>query len=236
MTIYREGGSIVNEQRQRILWVSVILMFSLIPLLINLNRVNDELSLSLEINEHLEKEVQKLSNDKEILQEEKSLLEIDIIQSKSDIESLNDDISEKDKLLNSKTEIIKNRDLEINELKQVNDSLEKEVAELVAASTHDQSDDGEFSINVEATAYSTNQPSLSDYTYTGINLRQTPNVIAVDPSVIPLGSTVVIPGYGTFIAGDTGSDIVGNRIDIHMTNINDCLEFGRRNMTVMVNF
>ena len=211
-------------------------MFSLIPLLINLNRVNNELSITLESNEHLEKEVQKLSKDKEILQEEKSLLETDLIQSKTDIESLNNDISERDKLLNSKTEIIKNRDLEINELKQVNESLEKEVAELMATSTHDQSDGGEFSINVEATAYSTNQPSLSDYTYTGINLRQTPNVIAVDPSVIPLGSTVVIPGYGTFIAGDTGSDIVGNRIDIHMTNINDCLEFGRRNMTVMVNF
>ena len=107
-------------------------MFSLIPLLINLNRVNNELSITLESNEHLEKEVQKLSKDKEILQEEKSLLETDLIQSKTDIESLNNDISERDKLLNSKTEIIKNRDLEINELKQVNESLEKEVAELMA--------------------------------------------------------------------------------------------------------
>src|SRR5699024_1009523 len=61
-----------------------------------------------------------------------------------------------------------------------------------------------YQMTVEATAYSTNQPSLSDYTYSGINLRQNPNVVAVDPSVIPLGSTVIIPGYGTFVAGDTG--------------------------------
>lgn len=91
-----------------------------------------------------------------------------------------------------------------------------------------------YTITVEATAYSTNQPSLSDYTYTGINLRQTPNVIAVDPSVIPLGSTVVIPGYGTFIAGDTGSAIVGNRIDVHITDLNAAWAFGRQTMTITV--
>lgn len=91
-----------------------------------------------------------------------------------------------------------------------------------------------YTITVEATAYSTNQPSLSDYTYTGINLRQTPNVIAVDPSVIPLGSTVIIPGYGTFIAGDTGSAIIGNRIDVHITDLNAAWAFGRQTMTITV--
>ncbi|MDE1550016.1 3D domain-containing protein [Jeotgalibaca caeni] len=91
-----------------------------------------------------------------------------------------------------------------------------------------------YSLTVEATAYSTNQPSLSDYTYTGINLRQTPNVIAVDPSVIPLGSTVIVPGYGTYIAGDTGSAIQGNRIDVHITDLNTAVAFGRRQMTITV--
>lgn len=91
-----------------------------------------------------------------------------------------------------------------------------------------------YQMTVEATAYSTNQPSLSDYTYTGINLRQNPNVVAVDPSVIPLGSTVIIPGYGTFVAGDTGSAIIGNRIDIHITDLNAAWAFGRQGMTVTV--
>lgn len=90
------------------------------------------------------------------------------------------------------------------------------------------------SVTVQATAYSTNQPELSDTTATGINLKENPNVIAVDPSVIPLGSTVTIPGYGTFIAGDTGSAIQGNRIDIHMTDLNQALSFGRQTLTVQV--
>lgn len=91
-----------------------------------------------------------------------------------------------------------------------------------------------YQITVEATAYSTNQPSLSDYTYTGINLRENPYVVAVDPSVIPLGSTVIVPGYGTFVAGDTGSAIVGNRIDVHMTDLDAAYAFGRQGMTITV--
>src|SRR5690606_35759117 len=89
-------------------------------------------------------------------------------------------------------------------------------------------------VTVEATAYSTNQPELSDTTYTGINLNETPNVIAVDPSVIPLGSTVYVPGYGTFIAGDTGSAINGHRIDVHMTDLNAALQFGRKTLDVQI--
>ncbi|UJF16398.1 LysM peptidoglycan-binding domain-containing protein [Jeotgalibaca sp. MA1X17-3] len=91
-----------------------------------------------------------------------------------------------------------------------------------------------YTVNVEATAYSTNQPALSDYTFSGINLRENPNVIAVDPNFIPLGSTIIVPGYGTYIAGDTGSAIIGNRIDIHITNLDTAWAFGRQNMSVTV--
>lgn len=87
---------------------------------------------------------------------------------------------------------------------------------------------------VEATAYSTNQPSLSDFTFTGINLRENPKVIAVDPSVIPLGSKVFVPGYGTYIAGDTGSAIKGNRIDVHITDLQTAINFGRRTIEVQI--
>lgn len=104
---------------------------------------------------------------------------------------------------------------------------------VVEAPTQEISGEG-YQVQVEATAYSTNQPSLSDYTFTGINLRQNPAVIAVDPSVIPLGSTVVVPGYGTYIAGDTGSAIIGNRIDIHITDLSTATAFGRQAMTVTV--
>ena len=41
-------------------------------------------------------------------------------------------------------------------------------------------------------------------------------MIAVDPSVIPLGSKVWVEGYGYAIAGDTGGAIKGMKIDLHV--------------------
>lgn len=91
-----------------------------------------------------------------------------------------------------------------------------------------------YTIDVSATAYSRNQPELGNITASGIDLTTQTNVIAVDPSVIPLGSTVEIPGYGTFIAGDTGSAIKGNKIDIHMEDLQEAINFGRKSMTIKV--
>ena len=63
-----------------------------------------------------------------------------------------------------------------------------------------------------ATAYTAHCNGCSGITATGINLRANPNlkVIAVDPSVIPLGSKVWVEGYGYAVAGDTGGAIKGN--------------------------
>lgn len=50
---------------------------------------------------------------------------------------------------------------------------------------------------------------------TASGARLQPGVsIAVDPSVIPLGSKVYIEGLGWRVAHDTGSAIKGNRIDV----------------------
>ena len=86
----------------------------------------------------------------------------------------------------------------------------------------------------EATAYSYKQPGLSNYTAMGIDLSSNPNVIAVDPSQIPLGTLVEVPGYGIAIAGDTGGDIKGNRIDIHYPEVQQAMDFGRRKLTIKV--
>ena len=50
------------------------------------------------------------------------------------------------------------------------------------------------------------------------NLTANPGMklIAVDPSVIPLGSTVNVEGYGIAIAADTGGAIKGHKIDVLM--------------------
>ncbi|MBF1726894.1 MAG: 3D domain-containing protein, partial [Streptococcus sp.] len=96
------------------------------------------------------------------------------------------------------------------------------------------SSQGGYYLTVEATAYSYNEAGLSNYTADGTNLVSEPNVIAVDPSVIPLGSYVEIPGYGVFRAADTGGAIYGNRIDVHLVNLSDVYNFGRRTITIRV--
>ena len=86
----------------------------------------------------------------------------------------------------------------------------------------------------EATAYSYKQAGLSNYTAMGIDLRSNPNVIAVDPTQIPLGTLVEVPGYGVAIAGDTGGDIKGNRIDLHYPEVQQAMDFGRQKITIKV--
>ncbi len=91
-------------------------------------------------------------------------------------------------------------------------------------------------MNVEATAYTAFCEGCSGITYTGIDLRANPDqkVIAVDPSVIPLGSKVYVEGYGEAIAGDIGGAIKGNKIDLFMPNHGDAIQFGRQNVTIHV--
>lgn len=93
---------------------------------------------------------------------------------------------------------------------------------------------GGQTMTMEATGYSYTQAGLSFYTATGIDLRVNPKVIAVDPNVIPLNSLVEVSGYGFAIAGDTGGDIKGNRVDLHFNSVAECMQFGRRSVTVTV--
>lgn len=90
------------------------------------------------------------------------------------------------------------------------------------------------SIQVQATAYSTATPGLGRYGSTGIDLIKNPNCIAVDPSVIPLGSLVMVPGYGYAIAGDTGGAIKGHIIDVHFPTVAQCVSWGRRSITITI--
>ncbi|WP_342526533.1 LysM peptidoglycan-binding domain-containing protein [Chryseomicrobium sp. FSL W7-1435] len=91
-------------------------------------------------------------------------------------------------------------------------------------------------MTVEATAYTAYCEGCSGTTATGIDLRANPNqkVIAVDPSVIPLGSKVWVEGYGEAIAGDTGGAIKGNKIDLFMPEQQDALNWGRQTITIKI--
>ncbi|MFT8424695.1 MAG: 3D domain-containing protein [Liquorilactobacillus sp.] len=87
---------------------------------------------------------------------------------------------------------------------------------------------------MQSTGYSVAQSGLSSYSATGINLSQYPSCIAVDPSVIPLGSIVWVSGYGVTVAGDTGGAIKGNIIDVHFSTVGQAQSWGRKTVTVKI--
>ena len=91
---------------------------------------------------------------------------------------------------------------------------------------------GGRSVYVSATAYSAYDPGNGKHTATGTLVRR--GVIAVDPSVIPLGTHVFIPGYGEAVAEDIGYAINGYRIDVAFDTHAEALSFGRRDLEIFI--
>ncbi|ALC91505.1 hypothetical protein AM500_18225 [Bacillus sp. FJAT-18017] len=91
-------------------------------------------------------------------------------------------------------------------------------------------------ITVKATAYTASCKGCSGITYTGINLKKNPKakVISVDPKIIPLGSKVYVPGYGEAIAGDKGSAMRGNKIDVFISDKKKALQWGKKTVKIKV--
>ena len=85
-------------------------------------------------------------------------------------------------------------------------------------------------IPVETTAY-----TGGCLTYTETVPHRNPNgisTIAVDPSVIPLGSLVYVDGYGTALASDTGELIKGNTVDLYLNSEEECINYGIQNVNL----
>jgi 3D (Asp-Asp-Asp) domain-containing protein/peptidoglycan hydrolase CwlO-like protein len=80
-------------------------------------------------------------------------------------------------------------------------------------------------LSVSSTAY-----SLPGNTASGLPTAQ--GVCAVDPSVIPLGTRFDVPGYGSCVAADTGSAIIGDRIDVWLPTLALADSWGRRQVTI----
>jgi 3D (Asp-Asp-Asp) domain-containing protein len=85
----------------------------------------------------------------------------------------------------------------------------------------------ERTITVTSTGY-----SLPGNTATGLPVGY--GVVAVDPSVIPLGTRLMIPGYGEGVAADTGSAVHGYTIDLWFPTLADARAWGRRTVTIIL--
>lgn len=120
-----------------------------------------------------------------------------------------------------------------NQKQQVQQTSTKTVDNSKAAASADNVS-GSKTLTMSATAYSTEANGMGTYSATGINLKQHPSCVAVDPSVIPLGSIIWVSGYGVSVAGDTGTAIKGNVIDLHFATVAQSMAWGRRTVTVKI--
>ena len=60
---------------------------------------------------------------------------------------------------------------------------------------------------------------------TATGLPVTPGIAAVDPAVIPLGSTLIIDGQ-QYLAADTGGAVIGQTVDIAVASHQEAIAFG----------
>ncbi len=82
-------------------------------------------------------------------------------------------------------------------------------------------------LTVDAVAY-----SLPVFTASGLPVGK--GVVAVDPSVIPLGTRMFVPGYGPAIAADVGTAIKGLIIDLWFPTYEQAVAWGRRTVTITI--
>jgi 3D (Asp-Asp-Asp) domain-containing protein len=84
---------------------------------------------------------------------------------------------------------------------------------------------GGRTITVTATGY-----ALTGTTATGVAVAY--GIVAVDPSLIPLGTRMTVPGYGEGVAADTGGAVRGARIDLWFPTRAEALAWGTRSVTI----
>jgi 3D (Asp-Asp-Asp) domain-containing protein len=82
-------------------------------------------------------------------------------------------------------------------------------------------------LTVIATGY-----ALGGRTSTGLPVGW--GVAAVDPSVIPLGTHMTVPGYGEAVAADVGGAVRGAVIDLWFPTVAQANAWGRRSVTIVL--
>lgn len=126
---------------------------------------------------------------------------------------------------------------------RVNDADDSSDTRSTVTHTSDR-DNTKQTINVEATAYTAFcDTGCIGITATGVDVSNTiyhegKRIIAVNPSQIPLGSTVnvTLSDGSSFeaTAQDTGGDIVNGRIDLLVESTEEAMQFGRQEVSIEV--
>ena len=128
------------------------------------------------------------------------------------------------------------------DIKPMEDTEESGGSQASSQSTQDTINGYSYSkkIRMTATAYSTSPAENGGWSVSAMGNALRHGIVAVDPSIIPLGSTVYVEAadgswvYGMASAEDTGTSIKGNRIDlcyegspaeVNMLGIRDCIVY-----------
>lgn len=107
--------------------------------------------------------------------------------------------------------------------------IKKPVNKVVAEGTRFVFDGSSYSRKLTVKAY-----AYTGGGHTAMGTQARVGEIAVDPSVISLGTTVYIEGVGERRAEDTGGNIKGNTIDIYMNSEAECRNWGVRYITIYI--
>ena len=165
--------------------------------------------------------------------------QVEIDRKDVEIRRLETSLKAKEEIVEQYKASVRQNMKDISDLAEQNRQLEIELEGKKAAASPVPAGEGEV---FTATAY-----TQGGHTATGFNLSghswESAMVVAVDPSIIPLGSQVYIefegawaPYSGIYTASDTGGAVRGNVIDVFVGHGEDGLahQFGRRNVRVSV--
>ncbi len=91
-------------------------------------------------------------------------------------------------------------------------------------------------LKMSASAYDPGPRSCGKYATgrTSCGMKAGYGVVATDPKVIPMHTKLYIEGYGHAVAGDRGSAIKGNRIDLGFNTYREAIRFGRKQVIVHI--
>lgn len=188
------------------------------------------------LREKNEKKIEELHDIKkknqEIIEEKQ-----EVIKSNQEIiDRLKNKLYNKEKELEDRYDEIKKLKKDLETKKEREDKeKQKQVDSLPASESNSSDSDSTRTLTVNASAYTASCSGCTGITATGVDVRNsTPNIIAVDPDVIPLGSKVRVEGMGVYRAEDTGGAIKGKKIDILMPSKEQARQFGRKNLKVTI--
>lgn len=223
---------IIRNKRPVLLELNILLIFGLI-IVIGITFVD---------NQNLKREIEHVNKEYIILHDQYETDEALYIEAleNSDLEiqelnELNEKLESDNKKLNKEVDdlkvFVKEVQSELDKTKERLKNVPKQTSRGrgVAAQTE--------WMTFTATAYTKDCYKCSGITAGGTNLHNlnhTPNLIAADPNVLPLGTMVEIKGIGVYKVDDTGGRIINRKIDILHPSKTEAFEFGRQQVQLRI--